>query len=150
MRAMAETRLTAPPTLTRGPSPRMTPKLSNAISIAGPVADRPCVIARILYGAGCAVVPFFRFPKKGEWSAGRRQGAWRSALWRALTEPAARPRQEPGYPGLPLRGRAPPLTEGAAPPGAPLFGAHCRRTAPCSAIATSLEMTRDANKADAH
>src|SRR5476651_156628 len=36
-----------------------------------------------------------------------------------LARPRCAPTADSSYPGQPLRGRAPPLTEGAAPPGAP-------------------------------
>jgi len=121
------------------------------------LANRRQASSPLFFDARGAHVSLFPLPRVREWSAGRRQGAWRSALWRALTEPAARPRQDPGCPGLPLRGRAPPLTEGAAPPGAPLAAPLSGAAPPMpglpgigpsrlSAIATSLEMTRAANK----
>jgi hypothetical protein len=89
---------------------------------------------------GVRMVPFFRPSKRGNGAPGGARALRYGALWRG-GGPAARPRPIPGYPDQPLRGRAPPLTEGAAPPGAPLGqalrglrkldrDAHCRRTAP--------------------
>ena len=83
--------------------------------------------ARILCGPGYAVVPF-SVPRMREWSAGRRQRAG-EAPFGGFGETRRAPTAEFGYPGQPLRGRAPPLTEGAAPPGAPL-------TTPLSGVAS--------------
>src|ERR1043165_7207737 len=57
--------------------------------------------------------PFF-LPSKRAWSAGEAPGRWRDALDGLASPPRAHGKS--CYQDPPLRGRAPPLTEGAAPP----------------------------------
>ena len=93
----------------------------------------------VFFAAPGTPASLFPFPRKGNGAPGGARGLAKAPLagWWTRRAPTA----EPGYPGQPLRGRAPPLTEGAAPPGAPLVklarslrkldcDAHCRRTAP--------------------
>lgn len=107
--------------------------------------DRPCSLT----GAGHACFPF-SFPE----GYGAPGGARAVVLSRPLAgiDGARRaPTAKPGYPDPPLRGRAPPLTEGAAPPGAPPQQARavCANCLPAPLSGAALASLSRATRYDA-